>query len=103
MQTLVGIRTGLGGTWGSACLEGASSCVAAAATAVAVSEDSKAKGQSHHRLKKCVCNLKFFLFKKQMVQEWHNCYGNNQPSLIEFKAHSMSWNPYLTLLMWLGT
>lgn len=38
-----------------------------------------------------------------MVQQWHNCYGTNQPSLIEFEAHAMSWNPYLTLLMWLGT
>lgn len=47
MQTLVGIRTGLGGDWGSACLEGASSCVVAAAAiaaAVAVSEDRAITG-----------------------------------------------------------
>lgn len=67
---LVGIRTGLGGAWGSACLEGASSCVAAASTtpAIAVSEDSKAKGQSHPRLKNYVCNLNFFSLRNR----WSN-------------------------------
>lgn len=33
-----------------------------------------------------------------ILQQQHRYYGSNQPCLFCFEAHSMEWNPYLTLL-----
>jgi hypothetical protein len=37
------------------------------------------------------------------MQWWHNAVEATNQDLIWFKAHSMRWNPYLTLLEWPGT